>query len=313
MSAGVLMRRRGPALAATVAFGVAFALLSATAKPSPKRLAALLEAGVEPAIAAALLHVAPVALVMAIVLVLGLAPLKGGARVGMLAIGGGVAGFVLSLCLDVFAATAGWLASVTGPLPEAGRAEYLGWSLTLLLCAMGLGYLGFAAFGRTALEVMAIRPVSAEQAEVTRADRANVGRGAWALLAMGIGLGALTLLRQAEAAPLAVRLALGAAFALAFGAACWQQWRLYRETDELLRLATLQAYALSGVAATIGLGVWAVAAEIARGAGPSPFEAFIAFFLVQTVGSLAVSARSVGSGMSCDGQDADVAPLRADA
>lgn len=301
------MPRMPPALSAALAFGGAFALLSATAKPDQKSFSWLVEQGATAEVAAWALHLAPIPLVMAVVAALAYVRGRTLVRAPVLALGGGVAGFFLARCLDVFAGTAGWVEALTGPLREAMIEEFLGWSLAILMITLGLAYLGVTAFGRPVVEIMAIRRVSPEQVENTRADRLNLSRAAWCALTMGLGLALLTLLRQADAAPGSVRLALGAGFLVCIAGSGWLQWRLYRALDELLRLASVQAYALSGVTATLGLALWAVVAEVSRTSGPSAFAAFIAFYLVQTFGSFAVSAVRIGGGACEDTSEITVA------
>lgn len=280
-----------PAISAATGFGALFTILSATALPHPKTNQFLLTHGFSEREAAAALHTAPVLMCILVVMLVALLPLQRGIRVVALALSGGWVGFFLGRCLKVFAGAGAALGWLTGPLTSATPFEFLGWVESLLFLVFAFCNFGIQLFGKQALEALTLRRLTEEQVESTQADRINIGRGAWCALLMGFALGILTLLHQANAAPGAVKAGLAVSFCLALAFGGWLQWSMYRSMDELLRLATMQAFAVSGVIATVGLGLWAAGAEFAGGKGPGGFEAFVAFYFVQTLVALVVSTR----------------------
>lgn len=288
---------RRPALLFATGFALVMGMLSATARPEEDALAALTTRGVAEPTATLLLHLAPVLATFLVLTVSGPATvrLRPLARGLVLGVAGGVCGLVLSLCLEVFAATGASLERLTGPLGEPSWAEVAGWMLAVGAVVLGFGLALARAFGRPALEAMALRPLSEDAASTTRLERINQGRAGMGMALLGGSVAALTLLHQAEAAPLEMRATLALVFLVLTGRSWWVSWLIYRDMDELMRLACIKGYALSGVVAGLGVSLWAGLAALFGSGGFGGFEAFVSFTLVQMLGTWTVAARSMSS------------------
>lgn len=282
------------------------ALLSSTARPAQKGLDRLTQLGFPPEVAELTLHLAPI--IGAGIAIWGIVLLSGRwklpARIATQALAGLVCGMLLGFCLDVFAGSAAALKAWTGPLGEARPAHVWGWVAALLCVLWGMALLSIRVFGKAAVEMLAARPVHAAQAQMSKTERPNFTRAGAGMVITGIALGTVTLLNQAQAAPDAVRAALGAGFVLASALLAYLQWAMFHGMDELQRRATIEAYALSGILATCGLAVAAGLAPFGLLPALGAYELLLGFFLLQTVGTVFVASKRMAQSTCAEEGDA---------
>jgi hypothetical protein len=84
----------------------------------------------------------------------------------------------------------------------------------------------------------------------------------------------------------------GAVVALALGALAftWSSWVIWREIDELLRRTVVEAYAWSGIFATVGCLVWAVLEALKVAPPLTAYAAIVLLIFVQTFATFFISA-----------------------
>lgn len=287
--------RSNPILRAALAFGAVTALLSAASRPTGKTLDWLVARGAPEDLATVFLHVAPVFAIggaVAIGAALG-RRMKPLARGLALAVCGMIGGFLLAVCLDVFAAVADALRPSVGGLGEPGGVELLAWSVSVISFLLGLMILAVRVFGRAAVELAAIRPVSAEQAAVTRKDRELFGWAGASSIVQGVAVGAVALLHQ-SAPEAGARMPLALFAGSAVLAAVALQAAVYLRMDEFLRRAVIDAYALSGALTIVGLAGWTLMEAVGLAPPVTAFGAFAGLLLVQSI--IAMTMASVRTG-----------------
>jgi len=288
--------RSNPVLRAGLAFGAVTALFSATARPSPKTLDWLVAQGVSEGAATVFLHIAPVIAIGGSVALGGMLGrrLKPLPRALMLAGSGMIGGFLLAVCLDLFAAVADVLRPNLGGLGEPGGVELAAWSVAVISILLGLMVLAVRVFGRSAVELAAIRTLSVEQAAVTRRDRELFMWAGACSIVQGVAVAAFALLHQ-SAPETELRLPL-AMFAGGAGIATVAlQAAVYLRMDEFLRRAAIDAFAVSGALAVVGLGGWALFEEVGLAPPVTAFGAFVGLLLVQSIVAMALATLRTGS------------------
>jgi hypothetical protein len=267
-------------------------LLSVTGAPYPKTVTRLEAWGVPADAAVPVLHVAPILFsvggyfVMR-ALVAGHGPRT---RATIYALCGGVIGFFMAFCLDLFVGVMPALETLTGPLRETGKLDIAAWSMTGLSVFMAAMMGAIATMGSPAARAMAIEQTDAECLEVRDRDRATYAISAAGLLGQGLFVGALAVAHQIDTNAGLVRI--GVAIAVAAGALvfAWSSWVLWRKFDEMLRRTVIEAYAWSGLLATIGCLAWAVLESFAVVPAMSAYAAIVAFVALQTFVSLGISS-----------------------
>lgn len=296
--------------AALVLAGI-IALISAVSTPTPKVARLLAAQGLGPEAVTILMHGAPV-----------LATAVTAYAAGMLALrlkrplwkhvvrggGGMVIGFVLAVFLDAFAALGPVFTRALGPLERPGFGALLGWIEGVSFLLIGLTLAALHVFGRSAVEVMNLGPVSDAQLPATRKEWLDNNRAAAGLLGMGVGLCALLLCVQAQAANSTVRAVLAAVAVVGLSWSNWLCWVLYRGMDEAMRLAVVRGYALSAVGATVVFTVWALAGGFFPIVGPTALDGVAILLGLQWV-SMTLSLKSTFGMVDCElDEHAAVAP-----
>lgn len=293
MGASAPATGRKPLVRPTLTIGVAMALLSLTGAPTPKTLARLEGAGVPADQGAMLLHAAPVVIAMiglgaGLLLGRGRGPL---ARSVILALAGAVIGFLMAVCLDLFVGFLPLMERITGPLREANKLDVATWCLAVLSIVYGLLTTSLAQFGTPAMEAINFEGADPECLEVRTRDRGTFARASVGLIGQGVFLGALAVLHQlAPDANGALRG--GAVVTLTLGALAfaWSSWVIWKGMDELLRRTVVEAYAWSGLLATIGCLVWAVLEGLKMAPPLSAYATITALIFVQTMTSMFITA-----------------------
>jgi hypothetical protein len=274
--------------------GILGALIAATGVPTPDTLEQLVSWGVPEMAARAGMYVAPVVVIVAAMLIgraLG-AGRSPGVRWTLYAVLGAVAGFFLSMCLEVFAGLPPMIERATGPLGEAGLAEIVLWALAGFGVFMGLMLSGISIFGRPGLSALQVEEVDEECLDVRRAERAAFGWSAFGMITLGVACAALAVARQAgddgRFAPVVIALVAGAASALA-------NYVLWRSFDELQRRHVINGYATSAIVVTLGAFVWAALEPLQAVPRLDATSAFLALVLIQTVATMYVTAAATGA------------------
>lgn len=267
------------------------ALLVATGAPDVETLAQLRGFGLAEGLAVALLYVAPVlailaALLLARVLGRGRSPIV---RWVLYAVLGGVGGFILGLCLDLFVGVPRMIEGVTGVLSEPSLIDIALSSVAVLSILMGAMMVALAAFGKPAARALQMDETmsTADFEDIRRAERAVFGWSAFGMLTLGLSCAALAVARMAPVdgrlTPVLVALGAGIASAIA-------SWVLWRGFDELQRRQVVNGYAVSAVLATLGLFVWAALEALAILPPIDASGVLVAIITVQLFATMFISA-----------------------
>lgn len=268
-------------------------LLVATGRPEPETLEAVIGFGVPAAAANAALYAAPVVLMVAAMAV-GRAVASGRApavRWAIYAGLGAVAGFVLGLCLELFAGASDILARFVGPLAAPTLLDTFLWVLAGLGAALGLLLGAIAAFGRPAVSALQVEAADPECIDVRRSERAMFGWSAAGMATLGLSCAALAVARQAgeqdRAGPVIVALLAGAASAYA-------SFVLWRGFDEMQRRHVVEGYAASAIAATLGAFLWAAAQALGLVPAVDATGVFLVLISVQLIATSYVAGSVMG-------------------
>jgi hypothetical protein len=288
-------RSRGTFSALITLMGLA-GLLSASGAPVAKSAAWLEGLGAPATATGAILHLAPVLAAPLVWAGMRFVSKRRGALTRGLLYGllGGVYGFGLAFCLDLFVGVIPAIERLTGPLEEAGGVDIAAWSLTAFSLAMGLMMLLFATLGTPAVRAVAMPDTDPECMEVRARDKGVYALSALGLVGQGVFVGALTVANQMDVGALPVRIGVAGATLLGALAFCWSSWALWRGFDEMQRRATVEAYAWSGFIAWFACIAWAVMESLALAEPMSAFTATISLVALQTVAALAVATRMGG-------------------
>lgn len=282
-----------PLLQPMLLAGGAMALLSLTGTPTPKTLARLEGVGVPAELGGLLLHAAPVAIAM---IGLGAGLLLGRGRSALvrsviLALIGGVVGFMMAFCLDLFVGFLPLMERFTGPLREANALDVATWCLAVLLIVYGLLTTSLARFGTPAMKAINFEGVDEECLEVRPRDRGAFAQASVGLIGQGVCLGALAVLHQlAPDASGALRGGTVVALALGQLAFVWSSWVIWKGMDELMRRTVVEAYAWSGLLATVGTLVWAVLEGLKVAPPLTAYATIVLLIFVQTMTSMFITA-----------------------
>jgi hypothetical protein len=277
---------------------IAGAAISAVSIPASKGLARMQGLGLPEPVALGIAHTVPVLLLTALIafVVPRFSHHKTVLSVAVLAVTGGIVGFVTGYFLDAFERLGPLVELFTGPLAPLTDGAFLGVLVGVMLGALGAVML--AVIGSTPR----IRPgPEGECGAISRRDARMLGAVAPAYFAEGVLLVALSLMVVAEPAG-QQRLAVVAGLALvASVAALWLAWA---KMDEWERRMTLDAYALTFVILFFAAAAWVGAVTLGWLPDPTLFEVFIAvniaYFLIATgVTAMAMLER---------GRPAEVAP-----
>lgn len=274
--------------------GIVAALLAATGRPDAETLAAVTNWGLPAPIAYSAMYVVPVAAIVAAILIgrwlgRGRSSLV---RWGMYALCGAVAGFILGLCLELFAGVPGLIAVATGPLAEPTILDVFLWSFAGLCMALGLMIGGVALFGAGAMTALQVEEVNdPECLDVHKRERPVFGWSAFGMATLGLSCAALAVARQAgegeRLVPVAVAL-------FAFILSAWASYRLWRGFDEMQRRQVMDACASSAIVVTLGTFVWALAQALGLAPAIDATGVFLALCVVQIVVASYVTTRAVG-------------------
>ncbi len=274
-------------------FGAGAALVAATGRPEQDTLTALVGWGVPQGVAIAAMYTVPVVLIVAAML-LGRAVARGrpsGVRWLIYGGFGAVAGFVLGLCLELFAGVPELVAWGVGPLAEPSLLDLFLWVLAGFCLICGLMVAAIAAFGQPAVSALQVEETDSECLEVRRAERAMFAWSALAVVTLGLASGALAIARQAgEEARLAPAI-LAAITGLISVAA---NYRLWRGFDELQRRHVVEGYATSAVVITLGAFAWALLQTLGHTPELDATGVYLALVFVQLVATSYVTTSVMG-------------------
>lgn len=277
-----------------ITLGVLGALIAATGSPDVETLARVTDAGVPEPIARAGMYVAPVAAIV-LAVVIGQALGKGrslNVRWLLYAVLGGVSGFFLGLCLDLFAGVPGLIALASGPLAEPGVVEIILWSVGGLCLALGVmvGLIGLV--GRPAVSALQIEASDPECVEVRKSERGVFVISGLGMLTLGIACCALAVARQAgeseRLAPVIVAYISGA-FSI------WFNYVLWRGFDEMQRRHVVDGYAASAIVVTLGAFVWAGLQTVGAAPVIDAGGVFVALIFVQLIATSWVTSSVMGT------------------
>lgn len=274
--------------------GIAAALLSATGQATPKTLARLVELGLPDIAARAILHAAPVILIIGAVII-GRALGRGQSKLvrGVIyALCGMVAGFFTAYCLDLLVGVPAAIEALNGPLAEPDVIEIALWTYGAIVISMGLMVAVIATFGPPGAQAINLEDdLDPEALDIRKAERASFGLSAVGLVAMGVASIALSIARQsadgAVLGPCLIAIAAGLVGVLL-------SFVLWSRLDELQRRQVVDAYATSAVLFTLvafGLVV-AQALDVAP-----PFDAgavFVGLSITQLVATFVATASFAG-------------------
>lgn len=280
-------------LRAALTVGGVFALLSATGAPTPKTLKRLVDAGASAEAATVALHVAPV-LIAVIGLTAGLLLVRGRGGVmksAVLAVVGGVIGFLTAFCLELFVGVLPLLEVVTGPLREATVVDVAAWSLATLSLVFGCMTLAIARFGAPAMQAINFEALDPECLEVRKADRSMFLQSGYGMIGQAVFVGALAVLHQLSPdASGALRGGASVVLALGLIAFTASSWLLWRRMDELMRRMVVESYAWTGLFATVGLMAWATIDALTGATAFSAYAGTVILLFLQTFVTMFIAA-----------------------
>lgn len=276
-----------------ITLGVLSALMVTTGRPEPDTLATVVGWGVPSGVATVAMYVVPVALIVG-ALLLGRAIGRGRSvtlRWTVFALLGMVAGFVLGLCLEVFAGAPDLIARATGPLSEPTLLDIFLWILVAFCGFTGVMVGLIAAFGRAAVVAVQVEDADAECVEPMRSERGMFGWSAFGMLTLALACAGLAIARQADETARLGPIIIAASAAVASIASNFVLWRGF---DEMQRRHVVEGYAASAIVATLGGFAWALVE--AAGFAPEIDAAgvFLALMFVQLVVVTYVTSTAMG-------------------
>jgi predicted secreted protein len=272
---------------------IAATVVSATGVPAAKMVTRLVRLGVPEAMVGPVLYVAPVGVAVLGLLVMrmlakGRGPMT---RLAIYTLSGGVIGFITGLCLDLFVGFFPALERLTGPLSELSNLDIAAWATAAVSLYMAAITALVALFGTPAARAMALDlEAEPEWMEVRARDRAKYAVSTVGLLGQGVFVGALAVANQVDARASMTQIAAVITVALAAGASMWSSWALWRSFDEMLRRTVIEAYAWSGVIATVVCSIWAVLESLNLAPVLSAYGAIVTLVCLQTMASLVISS-----------------------
>jgi hypothetical protein len=276
-----------------ITLGVLAALMVATGRPEPDTLATVTGWGVPDGVATAALYVVPVVLIVCALLV-GRALGRGRSvtfRWTVYALLGAVAGFVLGLCLEVFAGAPALVASLTGPLGEPTVLDVFLWCLTAFCLFSGVMVGLIGAFGRSAVVAIQVEDADAEFVEPMRSERGMFAWSAVGMVTLAIACAGLAIARQADEAARFAPIAIAIVAAIASIATNYAMWRGF---DEMQRRHVVEGYAASAIVVTLGSFAWALAEAAGLVTELDATGVFLALIFVQLVAVTFVTSRAMG-------------------
>jgi hypothetical protein len=276
-----------------ITLGVLTVLIVATGRPEADALAALAGWGVPQGVATAALYVIPVVAIVGAIL---LGRVMGRGRsvtVRWIVFGllGAAGGFVLGLCLEVFAGAPAIIASATGPLAEPTALDVFLWCLAAFCAFSGLMVALIAMFGRSAVVAVQVEEVDAEFAEPMRAERNMFAWSGFGMLTLAVACAGLAIARQAEEGARIAPIAIAIISAIASVAANYVMWRGF---DEMQRRHVVEGYAASAIVATLGAFGWALAEAAGLAPEIDATGVFLALIFVQLVVVTYVTSKAMG-------------------
>jgi hypothetical protein len=276
-----------------ITLGVLAALVAATGRPESDALAALTGLGLPGALATIALYAIPVVAIVA-AMVLGRALGRGRSvtiRWIVYALLGAVAGFVLGLCLEVFAGAPGLVARLTGPLSEPTVLDVFLWCLAAFCLFSGVMVGLIGAFGRSAVVAIQVEDADAELVEPMRSERGMFAWSAFGMLTLAIACAGLAIARQAEEAVRLTPIVVAIVCALASIVTNYVMWRGF---DEMQRRHVVEGYAASAIVATLGAFGWALAEAAGWAPQIDATGVFLLLIFVQLVAVTYVTSRAMG-------------------
>jgi hypothetical protein len=276
-----------------ITLGALSVLMVATGRPEPDTLSTVIGWGVPSGVAAAALYVAPVVLIVAALLI-GRAIGRGRSatfRWIAFALLGMLAGFVLGLCLQVFAGAPDLLARVVGPLGEPTVLDAFLWILAAFCGFSGLLVALIAIFGRSAVVAVQVEEADAECVEPMRSERGMFGWSGFGMLTLALACASLAVARQADVTVRLTPIVVAAAAAIASMASNYVLWRGF---DEMQRRHVVEGYASSAIVATLGAFVWALAEAAGLAPELNATGVFLALTFVQLVVVTYVTSTAMG-------------------
>lgn len=276
-----------------ITLGVLSALMVATGRPEPDTLATVVGWGVPGGIATAAMYVVPVALIVG-ALLLGRVIGRGRSvtlRWTVYALLGMVAGFVLGLCLEVFAGAPDIIASVTGPLSEPTILDIFLWVLAVFCGFSGamVGLIG--VFGRSAVVAVQVEEADADCVEPMRSERGMFAWSGFGMLTLAMACASLAIARQADEAARMAPIAIAVITAIASIVANYVLWRSF---DEMQRRHVVEGYAASAIVATLGAFAWALVEAAGLAPELDATGVFLALMFVQLVVVTYVTSTAMG-------------------
>jgi len=282
--------------------GVLAALAAATGRPDQEALAALTGLGLPQGLAVAAMYVAPVAIIVLAVLI-GRALARGrpaAVRWVIFAGFGAAAGFVLGLCLDLFAGLPDLASRAFGPLSEPTLLDVSLWIMAGFSLVCGFGVAAIALLGPPAMTALQVEEADPECLEVRRTERAVFAWSALGMLTLGASSAGLAIARQAAEDARLIPVVIAGVAALISALA---NYRLWAGFDEMQRRHVVEGYAASAVVATLGAFVWAMAEALGYVPGLDATGVFLALLFVQLVATSYVTTSVMGQ-MSLVGKPA---------
>lgn len=274
---------------------LAGAAVLATGRPDAETLATVIGWGVPDLVARVAMYAVPMTALVA-ALGLGREIARGrspSVRWAIYGVAGAVAGFVMGLCLDLFAGVPDAVALVVGPLGEAGLIEMMLWIFATLCLVMGLMMAVMAVVGRPAMQALQIEDVDPECLDVRRSERAVFGWSAFGMATLGLACAALSFARLApEGAQLTIvsaALVLGVLSAIA-------SVLLWRGFDEMQRRQVINGYAVSAIVVTLGAFAWAGLEVLGAAPALNAAGVFLALTVLQFGAVSYTTSKIMGSG-----------------
>lgn len=276
-----------------VTLAIGGALLAATGVPTADTLANVTAWGVPDPVARVGLYVTPILGMIAAVLA-GRLLSKGrprGVRWIIYGVLGALAGFLLGICLDLFAGLPGLIAMVVGPLAEPDGIDIIIWSIGGLCIAIGVmvGLIGIG--GQPFVSALQVEETDPECVEVRKSERGVFVLSGVGLATLGISCAALAISRQAdEAARLGPVLVAFVAAVVSVGS----NYALWRGFDEMQRRHVVDGYSTSAIVATLGAFIWAALQSLGLAQPIDAAGVFATLILVQLTATSWVTASVMG-------------------
>lgn len=277
-----------------ITIGVLTAALVATGAPDAETAAWVAERGVPTALATPAMYVIPLVAIVGAMLI---ARAFGRGRpfwvrwtlYGVL---GAAGGFIMGLCLDLFAAAPGIITALIGPMREATMIDVSLWVLGVLCVVLGLMIGGIALFGRNAVAALQVEEVpDLDFEELRRAERRVFAWSSAGMIALGAACCALALLHQTEASAQIGPLLVAIVAAILNIVASYVLWRGF---DEMQRRHVVDGYSVSAIVATLGSFVWAALEAMGYAPPLSAAGVFLVLIFVQFLATSYVTSAAVG-------------------